>query len=174
MSIRKNLCYLFCASLALLLASLSPCLAGKIVSLDIVEIYQNYSLVAEANHKIDEAEAGFKRILETADKELKELESKGNEVEINKKKDTIQEVVDEEVEKLQDDKELYNTQINRNIANLLQVISQEKGISLVIEKGYIQAPIEDITTLFLSRLEANRVSEAKNQAKSETAKPSKS
>lgn len=174
MFITKKISYLSTAlGLALLISSLNPCSATKVVSLDIVEIYQKYSLVQEANRKIDEAEASFKRVIETADKELKELESKGNEVEINKKKDTIQEIVDEEVEKLQDDKELYNTQINRNISKLLQDIALEKGIGLVIEKGYVQAPIEDITPLFLSRLEADRAAEAKAKS-APAAKPTKS
>lgn len=158
-------------SLALALSSFTPCFATKIVSLDIVEIYQKYSLVQEANHKIDDAEASFKRVIETADQELKALEAKGNEAEINKKKETIQEIVDEEVERLQDDKEFYNTQINRNIAKLLQEITQEKAITLVIEKGYVQAPIEDITPLFITRLEANRIAEAK--ATTQTTKPTK-
>jgi hypothetical protein len=174
MFITKKISYLSTAlGLTLLVSSLNPCSATKVVSLDIVEIYQKYSLVQEANRKIDEAEASFKRVIETADKELKELEVKGNEVEINKKKDTIQEIVDEEVEKLQDDKELYNTQINRNISKLLQDIALEKGIGLVIEKGYVQAPIEDITPLFLTRLEASRVAEAKAKS-APAAKPTKS
>ncbi len=138
----------------------SPVLA-KVVSLDIVQIYQQYSLVQEANQKVDSAEAGFKRILETAEKELKELEAKGNKIELEKKKDSIQEIVDEEVEKIQDDKEFYNNQINRNIATLLQSIAKEKNIDLIVEKGYVQSPIEDITETFLTRLEAARKAEVK-------------
>ncbi len=156
---RKLLALSFAASLA------SPILA-KVASLDIVQIYQQYSLVQEANQKIDAAEASFKRILETANEELKGLESKGNAIEVEKKKDSIQDIVDEEVEKIQDEKELYNTQINRNIATLLQAITKEKGIDLVIEKGYVQSPIEDITATFLTRLEAARKAESEAKTKS--------
>ena len=151
-------------TLSVLVSLANPILA-KVVSLDIVQIYQQYSLVQEANQKIDSAEAGFKRVLETAEKELTELETKGNPLEIEKKKDSIQDVVDEEMEKIQDDKEFYNTQINRNIAKLLQDIAKEKSINLVIEKGYVQSPIEDITETFLTRLEAARKAEAKSPAK---------
>lgn len=146
--------------LSFIIISANPALA-KVVSLDIVQIYREYSLVQEANQKIDSAEAGFKRVLETAEKELKDLETKGNKLEVEKKKDSIQEVVDEEVEKIQDEKEFYNTQINRNIANLLQEVVKEKKIDLVIEKGYVQSPIEDITENFLARLEAARKTETK-------------
>ncbi len=150
-----------------LLGSLSNTIFAKVVSLDIVQIYQQYSLVQEANQKIDSAEAGFKRILETAEKELKELEAKGNQAEIEKKKNSIQDVVDDEVEKIQDEKEFYNTQINRSISKQLQDIAKEKGIDLVIEKGYVQSPIEDITAVFLTRLEAARKAEAKIETRVE-------
>ncbi len=153
---------------SILLVSLANPILAKVVSLDIVQIYQHYSLVQEANQKIDSAESGFKRILETAEIELKELETKGNKVEIEKKKNSIQDVVDEEVEKIQDEKEFYNTQINRNISKSLQDIAKEKSIDLIIEKGYVQSPIEDITDAFLAKLEAARKAEAKIETKVET------
>ncbi len=145
---------------------------AKVVALDIVQIYQKYSLVQEANNKIEEAEARVKRVLETADNELKELETKGKKEEVEAKKDSIQDIVDEELEKLQDDKEFYNMQINRNISKLLQETAKEKGIDLVLEKGYVQSDIEDITASFLVKLEAARLQEAKATEKApQAAKP---
>ncbi|MDA0771585.1 MAG: OmpH family outer membrane protein [Cyanobacteria bacterium] len=131
----------------------SPCLA-KIASLDIVEIYKSYSLVQEANQDVDKAEASFKRILATAQEEILALEAQtGKEQELETKRQEIQKVVDQRVEALQDSKDFYNTQINRNIARLLETFAKENKLDLIVEKGYIMSPIDDITAEFIKRLE---------------------
>lgn len=143
--------------LVLLMASLS--VQSKTVTLDIVRIYDKYSLVNEANTKFSEAEARFKRLLETADQEIKDLETKGKKEELEKKKDDIQEVIDAEVENLQDEKDFYNSQINRNVARMLQVFAKEQNIDVVLERGYVFVPMEDITDQFIARLEDERLKE---------------
>lgn len=139
-------------------------LSAKIVALDIISIYENYSLVQEANDVIDEAESRFKRIVTTAEEEIKELEKKGNEAEIVKKRDEIQDIIDEEVETLHDQKDLYNTTINRNVQKTLDTLAKTKGYDLVLDKGYVVVDIEDITDEFLSQLEKN-TSSIKNPVK---------
>ena len=133
--------------------SSSPCLA-KIASLDIVEIYKSYTLVQEANQGVDKAEASFKRILATAQEEILALEAQTDKAkELESKRQEIQKVIDERVEALQDSKDFYNTQINRNIARLLETFAKEKKLDLIVEKGYIMSPIDDITAEFIKRLE---------------------
>lgn len=145
-------------SLAVLLASISSTQA-KVATLDIVQIYQKYSLVTEANAKFSDAESRFKRLIETADQEIKELETQGKKEEVEKKKEQIQEVIDAEVENLQDEKDFYNSQINRNVARMLQAFAKEQNIDLVLEKGYVLVPVEDITNQFIARLEDERLKE---------------
>lgn len=127
--------------------------ASKVVALDIVTIYEEYSLVQQANETIDAGEARFKRILATAEKELKELEKKGNQVEIDKKRQGIQDIVDQEVEVLQDHKELYNTTINRNVAKTLAAMAAANSYELVLDSSFVHSNIEDITDKFLAELE---------------------
>lgn len=127
--------------------------SAKVVALDIVSIYESYSLVQEANQVIDSAEAKFKRIVATADLEIKELEKKGNEAEIIKKQNEIQDIVDEEVENLHDQKDLYNTTINRNIQKTLSAIAQEKGYELILDKSMVMNEVEDISDEFIAKLE---------------------
>ena len=139
--------------LTIITLSSSPCFA-KIASLDIVEIYKSYSLVQEANQEVDQAEVSFKRILATAQEEILALEAQtGKEKELETKRQEIQKIVDERVESLQDSKDFYNTQINRNIAKLLETFAKEKKLDLIVEKGYIMSPIDDITAEFIKRLE---------------------
>lgn len=145
-------------SIIISLASISL-VQAKTVTLDIVQIYQKYSLVNEANAKFSEAEARFKRLLETAEQEVKDLEAQGKKEEVEQKKDQIQEVIDTEVESLQDEKDFYNSQINRNVARMLQTFAKEQNIDLVLEKGYVLIPIEDITNQFIARLEDERSKE---------------
>lgn len=131
---------------------------AKIVALDLMSIYEDYSLVKEANQVIDEAESRFKRIIATADVEIKELEKKANEAEVLKKKEEIQDIVDDEVEALHDQKDLYNTSINRNIQKTLDTMAKEKGYELILDKSFILADIEDVSAEFISRLEKNTTS----------------
>lgn len=146
----KNLSSLI--SLIILVAS-PACLSAKVVALDIATIYEEYSLVKEANTVIDTAEARFKRILATAEKELNDLEKAGNKVEIEKKRQSIQDIVDQEVETLQDQKEAYNTNINRNVAKTLSTIALANNYELVLDSAFVHSNIENITDKFMTELE---------------------
>jgi Skp family chaperone for outer membrane proteins len=138
--------------LALFLAH-PACLSAKIVSLDLATIYEEYTLVKEANNVIDSAEARFKRILATAEKELNELEKAGNKVEIEKKRLSIQDIVDQEVETLQDQKEAYNTNINRNVAKTLSSMALANNYELVLDSAFVHSDVENITDKFMIELE---------------------
>jgi len=143
------------SSLACLI-SLLACparLSAKVVALDIATIYEEYSLVKEANTVIDTAEARFKRILATAEKELNELEKAGNKIEIDKKRQSIQDIVDQEVETLQDQKEAYNTNINRNVAKTLSGMALANSYELVLDSAFVHSNIENITDKFMIELE---------------------
>jgi len=146
----KNLSSLI--SLIILVAS-PACLSAKVVALDIATIYEEYSLVKEANTVIDTAEARFKRILATAEKELNDLEKAGNKVEIEKKRQSIQDIVDQEVETLQDQKEAYNTSINRNVAKTLSSMALANNYELVLDFAFVHSNIENITDKFMIELE---------------------
>jgi Skp family chaperone for outer membrane proteins len=155
MQFLKNSNRLFLA-LILISACASPG-ASKVVALDIVTIYEEYSLVQEANETIDAGEARFKRILATAEKELKELEKKGSPIEIDKKRLGIQDIVDQEVEVLQDHKELYNTTINRNVAKTLAAMALANNYELILDSSFVHSNIEDITEKFLAELEKTTI-----------------
>ena len=154
MQLSKNLS----SSLLILLILSCSSLSAKVVSLDIISIYESYSLVQEANQVIDEAESKFKRIITTADAEIKALEAKSNEAELLKKRNDIQDIVDEEVEDLHDQKDLYNTTINRNIQRTLDAIAKEKGYSLILDKSFVMNDMEDISSEFITKLEKNTTS----------------
>lgn len=156
----KNLSSLI--SLIILVSSPS-CLSAKVVALDIATIYEEYSLVKEANTVIDTAEARFKRILATAEKELNDLEKAGNKVEIEKKRQSIQDIVDQEVETLQDQKEAYNTNINRNVAKTLSTMALANNFELVLDSAFVHSNIENITDRFMIELEKTTASGKLNQ-----------
>lgn len=138
---------------ALLIAFAPYSISAKIVALDIATIYEEYSLVKEANQVIDSAEARFKRIVATAEKELNEIEKNGNKIEIDKKRQSIQDIVDLEVENLQDQKEIYNTNINRNVAKTLSAMALANSYELVLDSAFVHSNIENITDQFMTELE---------------------
>jgi Skp family chaperone for outer membrane proteins len=139
-------------------------LAEKLVVLDISKIYNNYSLVKEANQVVSTYEGDLKKMLDAADAKVAELEKKATPAEaLEAKKEELQDEIDEKVEDLQDQKELYNTSINRTIAKTLDTYAKEKSIDLVLDKGFVMVPVEDITEDFLVKLEANTQSPPKTQ-----------
>jgi Skp family chaperone for outer membrane proteins len=146
-----------------ILFTCSISVSAKIVALDIATIYEDYSLVKEANTVIDTAEARFKRILATAEKELNDLEKAGNKVEIEKKRQSIQDIVDQEVENLQDQKEAYNTNINRNVAKTISAIAIANNYELVLDSAFVHSNIENITDKFMIELEKNTTPVKLNQ-----------
>jgi Skp family chaperone for outer membrane proteins len=139
--------------LFLLLVCFPASVSSKVVALDLATIYEEYSLVKEANQVIDSAEARFKRIVATAEKELNEIEKNGNKVEIDKKRQSIQDIVDQEVESLQDQKEIYNTNINRNVAKTLSSMALTNSYELVLDSAFVHSNIENITDKFMIELE---------------------
>jgi Skp family chaperone for outer membrane proteins len=149
--------------LVTILFTCSISVSAKIVALDIATIYEDYSLVKEANTVIDTAEARFKRILATAEKELNDLEKAGNKVEIEKKRQSIQDIVDQEVENLQDQKEAYNTNMNRNVAKTISAIAIANNYELVLDSAFVHSNIENITDKFMIELEKNTTPVKLNQ-----------
>lgn len=148
----KNLTKL---SLAILLAISSTNIvnaASGVASIDVLKVYKQYSLVQEANLELDKMEEGFRKILATAEAEIAELEKKKPE-EVENKKNEIQEVIDEQVVQVQEEKDLYNTTINRNFQNTLDEFAKERGYYLILDKGFLMYPADDITEEFLVRLE---------------------
>ena len=137
-------------------------LAEKLVVLDINKLYNNYSLVKEANQIVSNYEADLKKMLDAADAKVTELEKQSTPTEaLEAKKEELQDEIDEKVEDLQDQKELYNTTINRTIAKTLDTYAKQKSINLVLDKGFVMVPIEDITEDFLVKLEASTQSPPK-------------
>ncbi len=139
-------------SIAILIYSSVPALAAKIAAIDLTRVYEEYPLIQEANKAIDDAESRLKRVLATADKELKELESKGSQEAILAKQDEIQDLVDEEVEKLHDQKEAYNLEINRNIERSLKKLAETYSYELILNKIQTAGDTEDVTDQFLTEL----------------------
>ena len=130
--------------------------AGNVGSIDIMKVYKQYSLVQEANTILDGMEQSFKRILTTAEAELTDLEKTAKPDEVEKKKNAIQETIDEQVVKVQEEKDLYNTAINRNFQTTLEAIAKEKNYEIILDKGFVIYPITDsadITDPFMVKLE---------------------
>lgn len=136
----------------ILLATAQSSLGAKVAAVDLVRVYDEYTLIQEANDAIDKAEASFRRVLETADKELKDLEQKGSQEAILAKQEAIQDIVDEEVENLEDQKEFYNLQINRNIDQVLKSIAKHNSYDLILNKAHAISSTEDITDRVLTDL----------------------
>ena len=119
---------------------------------NLVRIYQEYSLVQEANRLITEGEDGLKRVITTAEAEMKKLEGKSDEA-TDKKREEIQAAVDDKVEAIHDLKEGYNMRINRNIQNTINEIAMKKGYLAVLDKSFSLFSADDITTELLTELE---------------------
>jgi Skp family chaperone for outer membrane proteins len=131
----------------------SPAFAqAKVAVVDLVRIYQEYSLVEEANRLITEGEEGLKRVITTAETEMKSLESKTG-IEFDKKRDEVQSAVDDKVEEVQDLKETYNMKINRNIQDTVDKIAKKNSYLAILDKSFSVFAGEDITTQILSDLE---------------------
>lgn len=143
---------LLTASIVSLLA-LNPVFAqAKIAVVDLVRIYQEYSLVEEANRVISEGEDGLKRVITTAETEIKKLELKTG-AEADKKRDEIQAAVDDKVEDIQDLKESYNMKINRNIQDTIEKAAIKNSYLAIMDKSFSVFSGEDITSEILSELE---------------------
>jgi Skp family chaperone for outer membrane proteins len=137
----------------LVVSSISPVLAeAKVAVVDLVRIYQEYSLVEEANRLISEGEEGLKRVITTAEAEMKKLESETSEA-AETKRDEIQSAVDDKVEDIQDLKENYNMKINRNIQDTINKIAIKKSYIAIMDKSLSVYSSEDVTTEVLTELE---------------------
>lgn len=143
---------LLTASLISLLA-LNPVFAkAKIAVVDLVRIYQEYSLVEEANRLITEGEDGLKRVITTAETEMKKLESQTG-ADVIKRRDEVQSAVDDKVEDIQDLKESYNMRINRNIQDTIEKAAEKKSYLAIMDKSFSVFSGEDITSEILVELE---------------------
>ncbi len=137
---------------------------SRFAAVDVSRVNESFSLVKEANNSVQEGEEKLKRLFATAETEIKELESKGNAEELEKKKTEIQDIIDDEIEKLQDQKEFYIGEINRSVNQMLETLAKESNYSLVFERSFvINDDITDITDLLVSRLEAARLSSTKKE-----------
>lgn len=136
----------------IIISCVSPALAVKVAVVDLVRIYQEYTLVEEANRLITEGEEGLKRVITTAESEMKKLESQTDEA-TNKKRDEIQTAVDDKVEDVQDIKEDYNMRINRNIQETIDKIAKKKSYLAVMDKSFSVFSGVDITSDVLTELE---------------------
>ena len=125
---------------------------AKVAVVNLVRIYQEYSLVEEANDQITEGEKGLKRVIATAEAEMRELESK-TDAASQKKRDEIQLAVDTKVEEVQDIKENYNMKINRNIQTTIDKLAIKKNYIAVLDKSFSVFAADDITTEILTELE---------------------
>ena len=142
------------ASLLLILISFcQPAFSKtKVAVVDLVKIYQQYSLVEEANRLIAEGEEGLKRVIATAEGEMKKLETV-TDAASEKRKDEIQAAVDDKVEDVQDLKENYNMKINRNIQDTITKLAQQSSYLAVMDKSFSVFAADDITTQLLAELE---------------------
>jgi len=125
---------------------------AKIAVVDLVKIYQEYSLVEEANRLIAESEEGLKRVIATAEGEMKKLETV-TDAASEKRKDEIQAAVDDKVENVQDLKENYNMKINRNIQDTIRKLAEQSSYVAVMDKSFSVFAADDITTQLLTELE---------------------
>lgn len=125
---------------------------SQIGVIDLVRIYQEYSLVEEANDAITLGEEGLKRVIGTAEAEMKKLDGKTT-AEAEKSRDEIQASVDEKVEEIQDLKEGYNIRINRNIQDTIADLAESKKLLAVIDKSFSVFAADDITPAVLIELE---------------------
>lgn len=150
-TLNKNLTQ---ASLLLILISFcQPAFSKtKVAVVDLVKIYQQYSLVEEANRLIAEGEEGLKRVIATAEGEMKKLETV-TDAASEKRKDEIQAAVDDKVEDVQDLKENYNMKINRNIQDTITKLAEQSSYLAVMDKSFSVFAADDITTQLLAELE---------------------
>jgi len=150
MKLLKNLTSKF--FLALLLLSMAmPCFANsKMAVVDLAKIYQDYYLVKEASLKIEEVQESLKRILLTAETEMKELSTKYDAESVAKKS---QSSIDDKVEEFHDVKEDYNRRINANIQNAVDKIAAEQGFVAILDKSVSLFDVNDVTSEVLTRLE---------------------
>lgn len=125
---------------------------AKVAVVDLVKIYQEYSLVEEANRLIAEGEEGLKRVIATAEGEMKKLETV-TDAASEKRKDEIQAAVDDKVENVQDLKENYNMKINRNIQDTIRKLAEQSSYIAVMDKSFSVFAADDITTQLLTELE---------------------
>ncbi len=140
-----------CLALVLVSLSASPALCKPVV-VDIASIYNNYDLVLEANSKLDAAEAKFKRIVSTAEREMQSLRESGKAKELQTKQAEIQEIIDTEMADLQDLKIEYNKKINLNIATALEKLSKTKNYELILDKAFIVSELYDATNELITEL----------------------
>jgi len=152
MKLLKNLTSKFFLALWLLSMAM-PCFANsKMAVVDLAKIYQDYYLVKEASLKIEEVQESLKRILLTAETEMKELSTKYD-AESVAKKSQIQSSIDDKVEEFHDVKEDYNRRINANIQNAVDKIAAEQGFVAILDKSVSLFDVNDVTSEVLTRLE---------------------
>lgn len=139
---------------------------NAVAIVDVNRIYKEYSLVLEANQELDKLEDSFKKLIATADAEIKDLEAKGTKVEeIDAKKVSIQAVIDEQVKNVQAQKDSYNLAINTNFKNTMDQVAKQKKLDIILDRSFVIYPYEDITDEFLKQLESSsKKSEKKKES----------
>ncbi len=149
----KSLNYLTSSLIFLLATLILPAFAkSKLAVVDLVRVYQEYSLVKEANNLIDEGEEGLKRVVATAEAEIKKLGDKDDDATI-KKREEIQAAVDDKVDDIHDLKDNYNLKINGNIQKTIEELAVKKAYTHVFDKSYMVYAADDITDELLTALE---------------------
>jgi Skp family chaperone for outer membrane proteins len=130
-----------------------PVLATKVALVNLDLINQKYSLIREASNAVAKSEARVQRIVSTAERELNEAKAKLDDEKFEEKKQSVQAVVDQEVQKLITEKQNYGNKINTNINNALALIAKEKSFDLILDQSFTLGGAVDITSEFLSKLE---------------------
>lgn len=131
--------------------------SAKVAVIDKERVFKDYSLVKEAYKEVYDLEQGTYRIINTAEKEMKDFEEKGKKPEeIEKKRKEIQAIIDAEITKLHNTKETYNEKINTNIQNALEKFAKANSYDLIIDKAFYISGAEEITNEFLLALEKEK------------------
>lgn len=133
---------------------------AKVALLDLPRVYREYSLVQEAIQKVTSAEDSVYRIMQIAEKEIKELQSKDQVEEVKKKQTEIQASVDKQIKDMHNTKAKYDSQIENNIKRLVLKMVDDKNIDLLLDRSFIvNKDIDaglDITDEFIRKLEEDR------------------
>ncbi len=135
---------------------------NKIAVVDMGRVGRETPYIQEALTKVSAAEQSLMRLMQTAETELKTLQSKkgSTEEEFKKKQSEIQTLVDKRVSEIEALKSGFDLKIKNDVKAVVDQLVKEKSLELILDKAFVAAAGLDVTDEFIAKLQSSETAKA--------------